>query len=126
VREFYELIAENMPIEMLNYSELRFDEKPISIMYNFIYQDMIRLYKIVHDGDFRSFGPGSMHIAELARWGIKNEVAGIDYMEGEEEWKRRWQNESGSTRTFAIASRQGYLVWAWNTKLRKLIIEYKI
>lgn len=123
---FYRTLAESLPMELLHVSELRLDARVISSEFDFNYGGVLRGYKSAYDVACSPFSPGKVHMALLADWGIKNGLTAIDFMEGLESYKLKWADAEEKTVTHAVSRKLAFPIWAWNTKVRKLIVEYKI
>lgn len=111
---------------MLHYSEVRLDGAPVSCALDFTRNGEILSYMSTFDLGYKSFSPGNVQTALNAKWGCENGLAALDFMQGEEAYKFHWADKVHETVSYAIAARTAYPVWAWNTKLRKMIVEYKV
>ena len=122
---FIEQLASELPIEHLHYSEVLSDGSPISCHFGFLDGRNILWYKPAFDLSFAQYSPGMVHIAQLSKWGIENGFAVLDFMQGDESYKLSWADDVTQTVSHAVAGPQALPVWAWNTKLRNLIVEFK-
>lgn len=122
---FVEQLARRLPFENLHYSEVRVDGAPVSCHLGFLNGRDILWYKPAFDLAFAQYSPGMVHIARLANWGIENEFAALDFMQGDEPYKLSWADDVAETVSHAVSGPQALPVWAWNTKLRNLIVEFK-
>lgn len=122
---FIERLVEDLPAELLHYSEVRAGNTPVSSHLGFLRGGDILWYKPAFDLAFSQYSPGMTHVALLSRWGIENGFEALDFMQGEESYKFSWADETRETVSHAIAGMSGYPVWLWNTRVRKLIVELK-
>lgn len=122
---FIERLVEDLPAELLHYSEVRAGDAPVSSHLGFLRGGDILWYKPAFDLAFSQYSPGMVHVAFLSRWGIENGFDALDFMQGEESYKFSWADETRETVSHAIAGMSGYPVWFWNAKIRKLIVELK-
>lgn len=123
---FIEAIIDGLPTELLHYSEVHVGGHAVSCNLDFRRGDEILFYKGAFDLGFSEFSPGMVHFALAAQWAVENGLNVFDFLQGEEAYKLSWCNGFRETVSHAVAGRLGYPVWAWNTRLRKLIVEYKV
>ena len=124
--KFYANIVNGLPLGLLHYSELCLGEKVVSARLMYLFDNVLRDYKSAYDLQVAKFSPGKAHIARLAQWGIERNISAIDFMEGLEDYKYRWANAETDCVTHAVSPVAGFPLWMWNTKIRKLIVEYKV
>jgi CelD/BcsL family acetyltransferase involved in cellulose biosynthesis len=123
---FVAQLAAEMPMQRLHYSELRLDGQPLSCHFGFMERDVLSWYKPTYDIEWANFAPGKLHIARAAEWGIANGCRSIDFLQGTEPYKLQWADSCTDTTTWALARRSAYPLWAWNTTVRNLAIEYRV
>ena len=123
---FVAQLAAELPFEMLHYSELRLNDRPLSCHFGFRDQGGLLWYKPTYDIAAANFAPGKLHIARAAAWGIENGCDKIDFLQGTEPYKLQWANTCNETTTWAIARRVAYPFWVWNTTIRNLAAEYHV
>jgi len=123
---FVKRIAEGLPMELLHYSELRLDGKAISCNFDFRLDDEILFYKGAFDIAYSRFSPGMVHTAKVSEWAIAQGIHTLDFMQGEEDYKYLWADSVRETVSHAISPIEGLPVWLWNTKFRKMIVEFKV
>jgi CelD/BcsL family acetyltransferase involved in cellulose biosynthesis len=124
--KFVAQLAAEMPLQLLHYSELRLDNQPLSCHFGFRDRDALLWYKPTYDIDWANYAPGKLHIARAAEWGIAHGCGKIDFLQGTEPYKMQWADSCTNTTTWALARRLAYPVWAWNTTVRNLAIEYRV
>jgi CelD/BcsL family acetyltransferase involved in cellulose biosynthesis len=124
--KFYTNIINELPLGLLLYSELRLGEKVVSARLMYLFDNVLRDYKSAYDLQVAKFSPGKAHIARIAEWGIERNISAIDFMEGLEDYKYRWANAETDCVTHAVSPVAGFPLWMWNTKIRKLIVAYKV
>ena len=122
---FVETVAQGLPLDLIHYSEVRVGGRAVSCNLDFRLGDEVLLYKGAFDINYSRYSPGMVHLAMHAEWAIESDIAVLDFMQGEEDYKFLWADGVQETATHAIAGRTAFPVWFWNTKLRNLIIEYK-
>lgn len=122
---FIERLVENLPAELLHYTEVRAGDTPVASHLGFVRDGDILWYKPSFDIAFSRCSPGMVHVALVARSAIENGFAALDFMQGEESYKFTWADCIRETVSHAIARPDAFPVWFWNTKLRKLIVEFK-
>ena len=125
-RRFVEAIVRGLPLELLHCSELRLDGRAVSCNLDFRLDDELLLYKCTFDIAFARYSPGMVHMAKVLEWAIANGVKVMDFMQGEEDYKYLWADGVRETVSHAISPVAGLPVWLWNTKLRKMVVEYKV
>jgi CelD/BcsL family acetyltransferase involved in cellulose biosynthesis len=123
---FVAQLASEMPLELLHYSELRLNNQALSCHFGFRDKRALLWYKPTYDIAWANYAPGKLHIARAAEAGIAAGFDKIDFLQGAEPYKLQWANSCNDTTTWAIARRQAYPFWAWNTALRNLAIEYRV
>ena len=123
---FFERLVEGLPMDLLHFSQIHLDGKPITHVLDFCRNGEILGYKGTFDLAHKSLSPGMVHVALNAKWGCENGYTALDFMQGEERYKLCWTSDTRETVSHAIAAPAAFPVWAWNTKLRNLIIEYKV
>lgn len=123
---FIEKIVSGLPLELLHYSELRLDGRPLSCNLDFLLDDEVLFYKGAFDIEYASYSPGMVHIAKVSEWAIGEKIRVLDFMQGEEPYKYLWADGVRDTVSHAVSPLEALPVWLWNAKLRKLIIEYKV
>jgi len=123
---FYANIINDLPLDLLHYSELCVDGKAASAQFNYVFDNVLRAYKSAFDLKMAKFSPGKIHDAQLAGWCIEDKLSAIDFMEGLEDYKYMWADGQTDCVTHAVSPVAGLPLWMWNTKLRKLIVEYKV
>ena len=111
-------MAENLPLSMLHYSEVRLDEKVLSCHFGFLCGNWLYWYKPAYDPQHEGLSPGVLHIALLAEHGIGQGWQGIDFLQGDESYKFRWKNDDKPTLDFVMASSLSMPWWIWETRLR--------
>ena len=125
-KDMLRMLTESLPEENINYSELLLNDKPISCQFGLIDQNWMLGFIQAMDMNYSKVAPGKLHIVHLIRWGIKQGYRGLDLMQGQEPYKKNWQNDTRTSVSYAFASKPAWPVWLWNTKYRKMKIEYCI
>ena len=100
--------------------------KAISSNFDFRLDDEILFYKGAFDIAYSRYSPGMVHTAKVSEWAIAQGIRALDLMQGEEDYKYLWADGVRETVSHAISPIEGFPVWLWSTKLRKLIVEFKV
>ncbi len=66
------------------------DGKKAAAHYSFIWNNRVWLYNSGWDGEFRSYSPGWLLLANLLRWATENGVTEFDFMRGNEDYKYKF------------------------------------
>lgn len=117
-RIVFQLLVEQLPNELLHYSELRIDNRQISCHFGFLMNGWLYWYKPAFDPAYYNLSPGLSHIALLVRYGVDHGLIGIDFLQGDEEYKFRWANDSKETSDHILAMKRGAPWWVWETQYR--------
>jgi CelD/BcsL family acetyltransferase involved in cellulose biosynthesis len=126
MKNFVLELAANLPLELLHYSELQLNGRPLSCHFGFRDQGALLWYKPTFDIDWSNFAPGKLHIARAAQWAIEHGDCKLDFLQGTEPYKMQWADACTETVTWAAARRSAYPFWLWNTAVRNLVIEYRV
>ncbi|MEE9380461.1 MAG: GNAT family N-acetyltransferase [Hyphomonadaceae bacterium] len=125
-KDLFRTLAKFIPEDRILYSELLLDGEPISCQFGFLDQGWLMLFKQTMDMEFRDISAGKLHFIYLIKWGIERGYHGLDLMQGSESYKRYWQNDPRESISYAFSDKSAFPVWLWNTKYRKMKIEYWI
>jgi CelD/BcsL family acetyltransferase involved in cellulose biosynthesis len=122
---FVAKIAEGLPLDLIDASEVRLDGIAIASHFGFRQGSELLWYKPTFDVAWANYAPGKVHIALAAQHGIASGMDRIDFMQGNEPYKRLWADLTTTTKSFALARPIAYPVWAWTTRVRRFAAVYR-
>jgi CelD/BcsL family acetyltransferase involved in cellulose biosynthesis len=122
---FIEAVAAGLPMTSLSATEVRLNGVPISCHFGFRDHRAMLWYKPAFDIAWANHAPGKVHIAMAARQCIADGLGLLDFMQGEEPYKKQWGDLTTATNSFALARPIAYPIWAWNTRIRRFAAEYR-
>lgn len=123
-RDAFRLMTEYLPWRHLHYSEVRLNGHAVSCHFGFLHEGWLYWYKPAIDREFFKLSPGLVHVALLVKYGIEHGLTGLDFLQGDEEYKSRWSNDSRKCETHKLAGMSGAPWWMWETKMREYCRRY--
>jgi CelD/BcsL family acetyltransferase involved in cellulose biosynthesis len=79
---------------LLDISTLSLGGQPIAFNIGFLYGKVVYHWKVGFDPDYAGYAPGKLLIKYLIQDCIHNGVKVLDFMRGEEEYKKSWKPEA--------------------------------
>jgi CelD/BcsL family acetyltransferase involved in cellulose biosynthesis len=122
---FVQAITADLPLSLLHVSELRLNDIAIASHLGFQQGRNLLWYKPAFDIGWSNYAPGKVHVAMVAQQSIADGLNTLDFMQGEEPYKRLWSDLTTPTKSFAFARPIAYPMWVLNTRLRKFALEYR-
>lgn len=122
---FLDALVRRLPLEFIDASELRIGTAPIGYHLGFRQGAKRFWYKPAFDIGWANYAPGKVHIALAARQSITDGGAEVDFMQGNEPYKKLWSDHAIETNTFLIGRRPAYPLWWWNARYRDFAAEYR-
>ena len=93
-REFYKRLVEMLhPKGWLRFDILRFNDKPISYHFGFIYNNSLLYYTTTWNLDFYKYSPGYVLFRFILDDCIRKKLLEFDFLKGTEPYKERFSNE---------------------------------
>jgi CelD/BcsL family acetyltransferase involved in cellulose biosynthesis len=123
--DFLTGIATRLPADLLHFSELTLENRPISAHFGFRQGRSLLWYKPAFDLAWQLYSPGKMHLALACQWAVKHNFNELDFLQGNEPYKSEWATHERATVTTTLSKPLAYPVWAWNTKVRRMAAEYR-
>ncbi len=120
-RDLYVELVKSLPFDHIHYSEVRLSGQAISYHFGFLDDGWLLWYKPAYDIDYENYSPGKVHIALLTKNGIEVGMKGIDFLQGDEGYKRLWSNDSVTTTSLLLAPKSAFIQFFWQTAYRKKI-----
>ena len=117
----FRLMVDYLPDEHLHYSEIRLNGVVVSCHFGFLYGRWLYWYKPAYNREYSKLSPGLVHIAFLVEHGINSGFLGLDFLQGDEEYKFRWSNDEKETLDIVLANPIGFPWWLWETKMRNMV-----
>jgi Acetyltransferase (GNAT) domain len=108
---------------------LLYDEKPIAAQKWFICQDYAHIYDVLYAEDYKKYSPGKVLSQMMFEYAIDNDnVTCIDYLQGDESYKREWTNKQRERKEIVIFNKtfRGMLYFALLAKIKPLLSKYHI
>jgi len=106
---------------------LLFDGKPIAAQKWFICQDYAHIYDVLYAEDYKKYSPGKVLSQMMFEYAIDNDnVTCIDYLQGDEIYKREWTNKVRERKELTIFNRtfKGMLYYTLLTKIKPCLSKY--
>lgn len=118
-RTCFRMFAELLPLEILHYSEVRLNDDVLSCHFGFVCNNWAYWFKPAYNPEFQKVSPGMVHIALMAQQCIDRGWHGIDFLQGDEQYKYRWANDTNEVNEFIVTTLRGFPWWLWETGLRE-------
>jgi CelD/BcsL family acetyltransferase involved in cellulose biosynthesis len=77
----------------LNFSYLRVDEKPVSLLWSFSYNDVFYAMTIATDPDYLDYSIGNVLLMKSVENSIQIGLKKFDFLKGDEGYKGHWTND---------------------------------
>lgn len=87
------LIKYGMPAGIVDFTELRIDDQPVSLHLGFKDNDRFYYYMPAIHPDFSSYSPGKVHLLYLVTKSISERLKVFDHLRGDENYKTGWTND---------------------------------
>jgi CelD/BcsL family acetyltransferase involved in cellulose biosynthesis len=113
MQEYCYRIVENVWGKGLHFSTLKCDDLSISYHFGFKYDGWLYWYKPTYRIDFHTYSPSKLHISYLVHEGIKSGLKGVDFLQGDEFYKKQWAMETKETVSFIIGLEKYSLIYYW-------------
>lgn len=86
------LVRHGVEAGIVDFSELRVGDKPVSWYIALVWRDTYYLYMPAWESAYRNRGVGKMHLAMLVTEATEGGINRLDFMRGEESYKLEWCN----------------------------------
>lgn len=97
------------------------DGVPVAAQLWFVHRGTASIYKLAHDEAYRNYSPGSVLTAEMLRCVLERDrVDRVDFLYGDEEYKRDWMSEYGQY--WGLVA---YNPRTWSGMLRSMLLKAK-
>jgi CelD/BcsL family acetyltransferase involved in cellulose biosynthesis len=122
-REFYINVSKAFhKNNWLNFSYLRVDEKPVSLLWSFSYNDVFYAMTIATDPDYLDYSIGNVHLMKSVENSIQNGLRKFDFLKGDEGYKGHWTDDK--TDNMRITFTNDSIRGKWRVKLLQALIKY--
>lgn len=120
IRGQYMVLSKEMPRNVLHFSALLLNGRPISYHFGFLFDRWFYYYKPAYDSRYKEYSPGKVHVAYLIRMGCDENWVAFDFMRGAEPYKFLWTKDTRQTVSLFITrgARNFRLRWMLNGKRR--------
>ena len=112
----------------LRLAYLMFDGKPIAAQKWFICQNYAHIYDVLYAEDYKKYSPGKVLSRMMFEYAIDiDKVECIDYLQGDESYKRDWTNKARERKEVTIFNRtlKGMLFYAILAKIKPRLSKYR-
>lgn len=96
------LLACGLPKDIVHFSELRLDHRPISWHLGFVDGCRYYYYLPAIDPKFAKFSPGKVHLLKCVEEAIRMRLSLFDHLRGREPYKADWANSSKKLYRFTV------------------------
>jgi len=124
MRRFYRSLVANLAGKnMLDFTALTIEGKPIGYYVDFLYNDKLYTYSTTYEMDFAKYSPGKLLLEALIKRAFDAGLREVDLMRGEESYKYLWTNKRRKLIAIAVYSKPIYekLLHPYYTKLRPVL-----
>ena len=98
---------------------LTFNDKPVSTVYSYEYNGKLYAYLCGFDPEYATYRPGHLAFKNLIKYGIKKGLKELDFLRGDEEYKRRWGTSTRNNLQFRIPKKgikSKFYNWTMNSR----------
>ena len=113
VRAFHHDLAPALAADgALGFWTCEIEGRPVAALYGFVHRGRFLYYQAGLDPAFAEHGAGFALMGHAIRESVARGLTEFDYLRGDEDYKRRWTDQSRRTESW-IALRPGWLSVAW-------------
>jgi hypothetical protein len=128
MRIYYRELVKQFVSNGLHVSSLKLDNKRLAYHFGFLHGGWLYWYTPTYRKEFHQYSPGVVHLSMLMEYGCSEKWLGIDFLQGDESYKRKWTSERLTCVTLNVGINGGGFPYQWvvnyEPKLRKVFGPY--
>lgn len=112
-RDYYHQFVRRLWDAGVHFSVTTCGEEPISFHLGAIAGGELLYYKPTYDSRLARYSPGAIHFYYLVQHALEQGLTGVDFLQGDEPYKRQWTNAACTTSSFLVQASRRTPTYFW-------------
>lgn len=113
MKTYYREIAQQFIANGLHVSSLKLDHKRLAYHFGFLHGGWLYWYTPTYRKEYHQYSPGLVHLSMLMQYGCAEKWRGIDFLQGDEAYKKKWTSDFLTCVSLNVGINGGGLSFKW-------------